>query len=363
MEDSRSNPETPEELKAVLDAIDRPVFCISKDFKIERVNQKALNFLDLQNPAEARGESCFKLLYNRDAVCPFCPTNSEWRDQPPEPVDKIVQVRDQDTEKSFQLFINRVDLEDIYILETLEDITRKRQKQEEMLRMERLAAIGTMISGVAHELNNPLTGMELSLQNLVANVPTMDVQEVSRRLNMVRKDLHRAARIVNDILSFSRTEKTQLTRADIFTVANRARSTIIRLYPVLSRKVEWQIEEPRDSIFYFSPEKIERLFLNLFKNSIQALDYRAGYIHVELNKSGDWFEIIVADNAGGIPDDQLGKIFTPFYSNSKDGRGTGLGLSICHSIVEEHQGKIQVNSQGGATRFKISLPAYQDYHD
>ncbi len=229
--------------------------------------------------------------------------------------------------------------------------------------MEKLAAIGTMISGVAHELNNPLTGMELNLQNLVANVPTMDVQEVSRRLLIIRKDLTRAARVVNDILSFARTEKLQLTRGDMYNVVQRARENITRLYPVLSRKVEWRINTPVERVFYFNPAKMERLFINLFKNSIQAMDYGRGYIRVDLSKEGDSFHILVEDDAGGIPEQNLGEIFNPFYTNSRDGKGTGLGLSICHSIVDEHNGTISVDSREGRTRFKLTLPTHTTYQE
>ncbi|MBI3396273.1 MAG: HAMP domain-containing histidine kinase, partial [Spirochaetia bacterium] len=108
--------------------------------------------------------------------------------------------------------------------------------------------------------------------------------------------------------------------------------------------------------FNFNPEKIERLLVNLFKNSLAALDYKPGFIKVSARRVRRWVHFTVEDNAGGIPPVELKKIFHPFYTTSQDGRGSGLGLSISHSIVKQHGGRIRVRSSGGRTRFYVSLP-------
>ncbi|MCE9501949.1 MAG: HAMP domain-containing histidine kinase, partial [Leptospira sp.] len=122
----------------------------------------------------------------------------------------------------------------------------------------------------------------------------------------------------------------------------------------------WEIECEENTIFYFNPVKIERLLLNLFRNSLQAFDYNSGTIRVEVRKTKNWHYIIVEDNAGGISPNIIDKIFDPFFTNKKSTAGTGLGLSICHSIVREHKGKINVKSFDRKTRFSISLPGGQE---
>ena len=356
------------EAESILDALPQPMICIDDDFKVVRLSRSSLEFIGTDS-SSAIGDHCYRLLYNRESICPYCPVQNEWADRPgvintaPSSIEKIIQTREAEEEKSYRLSFTRVGGPRIQIMEMIEDITGQREKQEETMRMEKLAAIGTMISGVAHELNNPLTGMELNLQNLVANLPTMNVQEVTKRLTMVRKDLNRAARVVQDILNFSRIEELQLSRADMNMVVQRAKANVLRLYPVMSRKVEWRLYAGDDVTFYYNAEKMERLFINLFKNSIQALDYGEGYIRFNMKSTNNVAHILVEDNAGGIAPDDLKYIFNPFYTNSQNGRGSGLGLSICHNIVEEHKGKIQVQSSGGKTRFHIILPTHTGSDD
>lgn len=205
--------------------------------------------------------------------------------------------------------------------------------------------------------------MGLTLQSLEANLSALSQKEVVRRLHMIRKDLKRAAQITSDILSFSRPATLVRTRANLNSTIQKAKETVRRLYPVLSRKIEWQIEIESDVIFYFNPEKIERLLINLFRNSIQAYDYSEGRLRIEVRKAVRYIHIIVEDHAGGIPKDKINKIFRPFYSSNPDGKGTGLGLSISHGIVREHDGKMRVRTAGRTTRFYISLPYRRSEQD
>ena len=131
----------------------------------------------------------------------------------------------------------------------------------------------------------------------------------------------------------------------------------MRLYPVLSRRIRWSLNSADETvIFYFNQEKIERLLINLFRNSLQAYDYSPGEIRVEVRTSARYVHMIVEDDAGGIPQDQIRRIFVPFYSRSADGRGTGLGLSISLGIVREHNGRLSVRTNDRTTRFFVSLP-------
>lgn len=319
---------------------------------------------------EAIGQSCYRLIHDRDSICPFCPLDNEWKvattpertsdedrpiDSPSE--EKIIHRPSDQGERTLKLDFIQGQTVRVRLVEIVEDITAQREQQEESLRMENLASLGTMISGIAHELNNPLTGMGLTLQNLEANLTTMDSREVLHRLQILQKDLRQAARIVSDILGLARPGNLRRNRADLLRVVQRAKANTVRLYPVLSRQIRWVIRSPDETmIFYFNPEKIERMLVNLFRNSLQAYDYSPGEIRVDMRRSQRYVHIIIEDDAGGIPDDQIRRIFVPFYTRSADGRGTGLGLSISLGIVREHNGRLRVRTIGKSTRFLVSLP-------
>ncbi len=347
--------------EAVLNAFPHPTVAVSPDYRIVHINRSGLQAAALSESEPLPESPCYQILHNRNQICPFCPSMDIFSGDggiTGNQAERIIQKRSpQGQERSFKVSFIYINSERIFLTEIIEDITEQQEKQEESLRRENLAALGTMISGIAHELNNPLTGMGLTLQNLEANLSTMNPDEISRRLAMIRKDLSRASRIVNDILYFAKPGELRLTPADLTEIISRARYTIMRLYPILSRQVEWHIHSEESVILPLNPEKMERLFINLFRNSVQAMDYSPGYIRVEVKKSKRWVHIFIEDNAGGIPEDQLKKIFNPFYSNSKTGKGSGLGLTICHSIVKEHKGRIRAYSDisSHTTTFHISL--------
>ncbi|MCB1139719.1 MAG: PAS domain-containing protein [Leptospiraceae bacterium] len=359
-----------EETEAILDSQPAATFAIDGAYRIVRLNQSALSLTEKERYKDAIEQPCYRLIHGRDSVCPFCPLEHEWNPLPPagpreQPEDRTGTVSEEKIihhstpagELTFKLTFILGRTVRVRMVEIVEDITRQREQQEEALRMENLASLGTMISGIAHELNNPLTGMGLTLQNLEANLTTMESREVLHRLQILQKDLRQAARIVSDILGLARPGNLTRNRGDLLRVIQRAEANTVRLYPVLSRRVRWTIHCAEEAvIFYFNQEKVERLLINLFRNSIQAYDYSPGEIRVEVRLSQRYVHMIIEDDAGGIPEDQIRRIFVPFYSRSADGRGTGLGLSISLGIVREHNGRMRVRTLGKTTRFFVSLP-------
>tara|TARA_Y100001937_G_scaffold122287_1_gene182478 strand:- start:63824 stop:64960 length:1137 start_codon:yes stop_codon:yes gene_type:complete len=360
------------ETEAILDSQPAATFAIDGAFRIVRLNRSALKLTGHEHYKDAIGQPCYRLIHGRDSVCPFCPLENEWNPLPstePRDVDdegqwaetpseeKIIHHPGSQGELTYKLTFILGQTVRVRMVEIVEDITRQREQQEESLRMENLASLGTMISGIAHELNNPLTGMGLTLQNLEANLTTMESREVLHRLQILQKDLRQAARIVSDILGLARPGNLTRNRGDLVRVIQRAQANTVRLYPVLSRRIRWSLNSADETvIFYFNQEKIERLLINLFRNSLQAYDYSPGEIRVEVRTSARYVHMIVEDDAGGIPQDQIRRIFVPFYSRSADGRGTGLGLSISLGIVREHNGRLSVRTNDRTTRFFVSLP-------
>lgn len=368
MENIEKVAEKARELEAIYDVVQDPLVLIDSDFKIQRANLATIRFAKNNQYNELLDRKCYEVLYQRTDVCPYCPKiNAKTKEKNHSnsnstPITREIFFRSEDKKQTLLLeFYPYPKQEDLFwMVEKISDVTKQRDKEEESFRMRNLASLGILISGIAHELNNPLTGISLTLQNLKANWQNQPPEQIEKRLDMIRNDISRAAIIVSDIISFAKTDKVKVTLGDIVETINRAKDTVIRLYPHLSKNINWRITSDHDYQFPFHPGKMERLFMNLFRNSLQAFDYRPGEISIELRKTKNWLHIIVEDNAGGIPDSIIQKIFDPFFTSNKSGTGTGLGLSICHSIVKEHDGNISVKSVEQKTRFTISFPLTND---
>jgi signal transduction histidine kinase len=355
-----------QELLSILNSIDDPIVSIDHIFQIKRMNVAAKHFTDTPLEAEIYEKPCYSTLYGRQNICPFCPLQKLSSNQKEIDVQSIppmgvrlqilLKIKEKNESLSLSFLPITKDGSTVGFIEKIVNITKFRDKEEENLRMRNLASLGIMISGVAHELNNPLTGISLTLQNLLKNLNTYKSSDVIERLGIIQRDLNRASNIVLDIISFAKTEKIKFTFSDIKDTIDKARETVERLYPTMCEKVTWEIIHENNNTFFFHPLKIERLFINLFRNSIQALDYRSGKVVVEIRKKKNFCKITVEDNGGGIPEEIIDKIFDPFFTERKNGGGTGLGLSVCHSIIKEHNGKINVKSFNNKTKFIISLP-------
>lgn len=364
-EEVRSQNSEDVEFQTILNGITDPIVHIGSDFGIRRVNLSTVTYSNKQSFQEVVGTKCYETLYGRNEVCPYCPLKNS-------NIDSVFDSSKQNNKSISREILNRTQnktrilylnffpiLTEIGIssfVETISDLTEIKEKEEENLRIRNLASLGIMVSGIAHELNNPLTGIGLTLQNLLSNFKVSPPDIIEKRLEMMRSDLKRASEIVADIISFAKTTKVKTASGDITEAILKAKDSITRIYPVLSARIVWEFDLDSNLIFPFNPVKLERLFQNLFRNAIQAFDYNSGYIKVETKKKKDKVIITIEDNAGGIPETIVAKIFDPFFTNSKSGDGVGLGLSICSSIVNEHCGSITVKTSDGKTRFTITLP-------
>ncbi|MCB1178064.1 MAG: PAS domain-containing sensor histidine kinase [Leptospiraceae bacterium] len=354
------------ELQSIFDSIPDPIVLIDEKYTLVRVNYATLNFVGADKFSKILGKNCYSVLYNRDNICPFCPiynslkhlSNPTFLDLPQKDMHvQILQRVDNRNESLILSFFpsNRGD-DSFSFVEKITNITKSREKEEENLRLRNLASLGIMVSGVAHELNNPLTGINLMIQSVLKELKENMTLTLREKFEFIESDLKKASSIVSDIISFAKPQKVSKSFSDITETIYKAKETVERLYPEACNNISWEINWEKETQFYFNPLRMERLFTNLFQNSIQAIDYKDGRIFIEIKKKKGKIQIIVEDNGGGIPQNIINKVFDPFFSNRKDGTGTGLGLSICFSIIKEHNGKLNVKSFENKTRFIISIP-------
>jgi two-component system, NtrC family, sensor kinase len=237
----------------------------------------------------------------------------------------------------------------------ISDITEGREMQERLYLTDRLASLGEMAAGIAHELNNPLTGVvALSQLLLEAGVPP----EIKDDLEAISSEGQRAASVVKNLLSFARSHTLSAQPVEINAVISQVLN--LRAYEHRVNNIE--------VVTHFAPNlpeivadrfQMQQVFLNIVLNAEQAMiDSKGrGSLTVTTELSGDIIRIAFADNGPGIPADIINRIFDPFFTTKEVGKGTGLGLSICYGIVTKQGGRIFAQSQPGqGATFIIELP-------
>ena len=241
------------------------------------------------------------------------------------------------------------------VIASARDITDQQRLQQQVIQSERLAAMGQMIAGVAHELNNPLTAI-LGVTELLRDQAKDETE--SRQLDLAHRQARRAAHIVQSLLVFSR--------------PSTPRSTLLHLPDLLQRTLQLHEHSLRSNHVHVDlaarpdlptvlgdSNQLTQVFLNLIVNAEQAIHEvrERGTLRIRLGVVGDRVLITFQDDGVGIRRELLPRIFDPFFTTKRPGRGTGLGLSICMAIVREHNGDIsaQPGSDGGSV-FTVSLP-------
>jgi signal transduction histidine kinase len=233
---------------------------------------------------------------------------------------------------------------------TMRNDTEKEKLREEMMRLDRLASLGKLSAGIAHEVRNPLTGISLLLDDLHDRSETgsADQQMIKKAVN----EIDRVERLVNALLNYSSPARAEFRVFDLNQVVNDTVMLLRR--PAEKSGVSILLESGEIAVFRFDPEKVKQALLNIIRNAVEALS-AGGSIRISTLACGETAVIKISDNGPGISEDDLPLIFEPFFT--RKGAGTGLGLSITQRIVEEHGGRIQVESSSSTgTTFIIELP-------
>ena len=241
------------------------------------------------------------------------------------------------------------------VVVVMTDITDAALLQAKLAHAERMATIGRLVAGVAHEVNNPLAAIlgftDLLLEN--TEVPTNARED----LQIILQETQRTKDIVQDLLSFARQRPVKRELVNVSSVLRQ--TTKLRGYDFASHGVEVseEYDEQLPAIFGDS-QQLQQVFLNLLNNAYDAIEEsgRRGRIFLRTSHAGQWIEISISDNGTGIAD--VERIFDPFFTTKQTGKGTGLGLSICYGIVRAHGGEIQCrnNANGTGSTFSIRIP-------
>ncbi len=243
------------------------------------------------------------------------------------------------------------------VLCLIRDVTDQKMLQEQLIQSEKMSAIGQLVSGVAHELNNPLAGISAFAQLLLAEKRFPPDQRTAAET--IYSEARRASRIVQNLLTFARQHKAEKGPAAINQVLDDTLE--LRGYELRVRGIDVRREYDEalpDTMG--DGHQLQQVFLNLITNAEQAMERAEGRHHrltVRTRRSGDAIRIEVEDTGSGVPANLLERIFNPFFTTKPTGHGTGLGLSISLGIVREHEGRIWAeNAPQGGARFVVELP-------
>ena len=221
------------------------------------------------------------------------------------------------------------------------------EKTKEILKAERLSAIGELSGRLAHDLRNPLSVIKMSIDLMEKNSHDKKLSdpEVTKRIDQIQKSVDRIAHQVEDVLDFVRNSPLKLTQVS---VKELVENSVKRLNVPYYIKVKIP---DNDEQIYCDPIKMDAVFTNLLINSIQELP-NGGNIKVDINRKDTFVAIDFIDSGKGISEDELEKIFEPLYTTKQ--QGTGLGLSSCKNIIEQHLGSLSVKNN--PTTFTVTIP-------
>ncbi len=235
-----------------------------------------------------------------------------------------------------------------------EDITEKINIQKQLITSEKMASIGMLSSGIAHEINTPLTGISSYCQFILDNPDEEDNKEM---LEKIQSQVYRANKITRTLLDFARQKGANPKKLNLKELIERSISLIE--HKIKQKEIDFVLNLNPDLTIIAFGTRLQQLFINLLINAIDAVsDVKAPQIGILLKEEKDMIVIEFRDNGQGIKSKDMNQIFEPFFTTKEQGEGTGLGLSICYNIVEEHFGKISVKSdEVNGTIFTVKLPS------
>jgi PAS domain S-box-containing protein len=343
--------ESKRNLEAIFDGIRDQLSIQAPDYRILRVNRavtenRKTSFMELIN------RKCYEAYFQKTLPCENCPVSATFHTK--QPASSIMRMPADNTTLqifSYPILDEKGDL--LSAIEYMKDITEEQRLQEQLIQSEKLAGIGILASGVAHEINNPLSGIigmaEVALEE-------EDISKNRGYLTDILNCAQRISEIVRGLRSYSRAaKKEELSFVDL----NEVLEESLKMVQLASKKASVEVVKNFQSIekIRANAGEIQQVFTNLITNAFQAMDGKQSPLTLSTRSFKDSVEVKVSDHGMGIPQKFLGQIFDPFFTTKNPGEGTGLGLNIVYRIVTKYEGTIDVESKEQVgTTFTIKFP-------
>lgn len=243
------------------------------------------------------------------------------------------------------------------MLMVLDDVTERVRLEDQLLQAEKLSSIGLLAAGIAHEINTPIAGISSYTQMLLKQMRDDDPKR--ELLAKIERQTFRASEIVNSLLNFSRLGNSDHGPVNLNEVITESLSLLEHQFKAKRIKVSLRLDQSLPQISG-NAGKLQQVFINLFLNARDAMP-NGGRLEVATSSNSDMVIVDVKDTGVGIPAENIGRIYDPFFTTKEPGKGTGLGLAVSYGIVQEHSGRIFVESEPGrGTHFRLKFPARMD---
>lgn len=338
-------------LQGVFDTVGVGISIVDNDLRIIKCNERQKELL-VKDTDNVEGRHCYEVYCGIDSPPLICPAI--------ETIERNREVFLKEVTKKGRIFqINTSPLKDkngniTGVVEVSVDITDKKKTEDALHQAEKLAAVGRLAAGIAHELNNPL-GNIVGYAKLLLKTGNLGDYE-REKISIIIEQAEKGSEIIRGLLEFSRERPLELKNISLNNSIERVLSTMAYMIEPVGIKVYKHLDKilPVEA----DESQIEQVLHNIILNAIQAIDGREnGIIEISTSASDSTVQISISDNGPGIPKEHLSLIFDPFFTTKPPGKGTGLGLSISLEIIKKHGGSIWAESEPGkGATFHIILP-------
>ncbi|MDD5122483.1 MAG: ATP-binding protein [Dehalococcoidales bacterium] len=341
------------EWRTTFDSISDMIAITDGDYNITRTNRAFASAFGVE-PADLIGQKACTIVHGLAGPIDNCPCIEAQKTLKPSTREFLHTRNNMSIEVTASPIVDNNGKAGGSVL-VIRDITERKNMQQQLIVHDRLASIGELVSGVAHEINNPLTSVIGFSDYLLQGELSPNVKE---GLEYINRDARRTASIVNNLMIFAREQPEQKTPLDINEILNRVLSLHAHALKVKNISVTTSYSNDLPAVMG-NTAQLHQVFSNIIINAEQAMyeKEKKGTLSIDTQRSGQDARIILADSGPGIEEGIIDKIFNPFFTTREVGQGTGLGLSIAHGIITEHGGSIRAESRpGNGTVFTIDLP-------
>jgi len=341
-----------EEWRRTFDSISDAISIHGRDFRILRANKAFADIFHIK-PSQIIGKHCYEL-HHGDKPISGCPHKQTLATEKP----AVAEFYESQLGKFFLESTSPIFNEQGEVVGTvhiIRDITEQKQQNEQLMMAGRLASVGELAAGTAHELNNPLTSVIGFSQLLMEkNIP----DDIREDVKLIYNEAQRAANVTKNLLTFARKHTPVKQLSQISNIIEDVLKLRAYEHKLNGIEVKRQLapDLPEIMVDYY---QMQQVFMNIIINAEYFMTeaHKRGTLNITTKKHNSSVRISITDDGPGIPEENLSWIFDPFFTTKEAGKGTGLGLSICHGIVTEHGGQIYAKSQPGkGATFVVELP-------
>jgi len=344
-------------LRSLFDNLPDSLYIIDRKYRLVAVNMARAKRANCE-PRSIINHLCYEALYQRSEPCENClVTETFYNHVITNRTERVWESSDHPTEwdiTAYPILEEEEEVPQVIIFER--DVTEKNMMGAILIQSEKMAAVGQLAAGIAHEINNPLTVVLANAQLLERSLPKDS--DDAEAVDLISRAGTRALQVVRNLLNFARKEQSEVKPTDI----NQSIESALDMlkHEFMQRSVEYTFDPANNlPLIMASQENLSGVWVNILINAMDATSGRPGKVRIATQLNGNEIRVIINDNGHGIEPDRLKRIFDPFYTTKEVGKGTGLGLSICHRVIKQHGGNILVESKKDVgTTFTIILPAY-----